>query len=278
MITSSLGARRLRDEAGFTLIEILAAMVLTVIVLFGILSVLDNFTSNAARQTRITDANEQVRVAMDRIVSDLRQARTVEVAGATDLVYTVTDSATAVRRERICVDGQSRLWRSSVTTATAPSTPIASGTTCPTAGSGAGLVTEMKSANSASNPMFTYDTSTPANVRNIGLTFALNAGTRNHTDISTLRASAFVRAQSETALPADEDDIITTCTNSGIPTLTLSAGVGPLTVTYTDIDGNALGGSAAGGSTTLPSGETSVVATITATSGAITQLVKTIAC
>jgi type II secretory pathway pseudopilin PulG len=275
----SLAPQRLRDEAGFTLVELLAAMVLGIIVLFGILSVFDSFTTNAARQTRVTDANEQVRVVMDRIVSDLRQARTVEVAGPLDLVYTVTDSATAVRRERICVDASSRLWRSSVTTATAPAPPIAAGTACPTAGSGATKVTSLTSANTVSDPLFTYDTSTPANVRNIGLTFALKAVTRQHVDTSRLRASAFVRAKNETALPVTPPDITTLCNSSGVPTLTLSAGVGPLTVSYTDMDGHSLGAAtAAGSSTTLPAGSTAVVATISATSGAITKLVKTIAC
>ena len=65
----------------------------------------------------MTDANDQVRKTMDRIVADLRQAATIEVAGSSDLVYTVTDSATATRRERICVDTAKQLWRSSVTTA-----------------------------------------------------------------------------------------------------------------------------------------------------------------
>lgn len=271
-------SQRLSGEAGFTLVEVLVAMTIAVFVLFGILQVLDSFSSSAARQTKITDANAQTRVAMDRIVRDLRQARTVEVAAADDLVYTVTDSATAVRRERVCLDAANRLWRSSVTTTTAPATPIAAGTPCPTAGSGAFLITSLLSANSASNPLFTYDSATAANVRNIGLTFSLNAGNRGRTDTSTLRASAFVRAQSETALPVDDDDITTSCSSSGIPTLTLAGSVGPLTVTYTDVDGNALGTSAAGSSTTLPSGETSVVATITATSGTLTQIVKAIAC
>ena len=271
-------SERRNGEAGFTLVEVLVAMTIAVFVLFGILQVLDSFSSNAARQTKITDANAQARVAMDRIVRDLRQARTVEVAAADDLVYTVTDSATAVRRERVCLDSAKRLWRSSVTTTTAPATPIAPGTTCPTPSSGAFLITPLYAANTAGTPLFTYDSASAANVRNIGLTFSLDAGNRGRTDTSTLRASAFVRAQSETALPVTPDDISTSCSTSGIPTLTLSGTVGPLTVTYTDVDGNMLGTSAAGSSTTLPSGETSVVATITATSGAVTQIVKTLAC
>lgn len=278
---------RLRDESGFTLVELLVAMSLTVIVLFAILNILDSFTANAARQTKITAANEQVRHAMDRIVRDLRHAAAIEVADPVDLVYTVTDSATKFRRERICIDADSRLWRSSVTTTTPPATPISSATSCPTADSAAAQITPLLSANTDTNPLFTYDSPSPATVRSVGLTFALNAGNAARSDVSTLRASAFVRAQSETALAVDEDEIATTCSSSGdadgeeeamAPTLTLSAGVGPLTVTYTDVDGNTLGTAAAGSAKTLPSGQTIVVATITATSGAVTQIVKKIAC
>lgn len=272
-------ADRLRgEEAGFTLIEVLAAMSLSLIVLLAILDVFDGFSSSASRQTRMTDANERVRMTMDRIVSDLRQVQTIEVADPNDLVYTVTDSATQVRRERICLDASSRLWRSSVTTASAPTEPIASGTACPTADSGAAQITHMLSANSGSNSLFAYDSAIPAEVRSVGLTFALDAGDAGRTDVSTLRASAFVRARSETALPHGDDDIVTTCGESGEPTLTLSAAVGPLTVSYSDIDGNALGAAVAGEPVVLPGGTETVVAKIASSSGAVIGLVKRLAC
>lgn len=270
-------ARRLRADAGFTLMELLISMTLGTIVLLGILSIFDSFSSNAARQTRITDANDQVRRTMDRIVSDLRQAATIEVAGPNDLVYTVSDSATEVRRERICLDASSRMWRSSVTTASAPA-PMPAGTACPTASSGAAQVTSLLSANSVADPMFTYDSAAASGVRSVGLTFAIDAGNRGRTDVSTLRASSFVRAKSETALPVGPGDINTTCGNSGVPTLTLSAGVGPLNVSYTDINGNSLGAGAAGSAVVLPTGTTTVVANITSSSGALSQLLKTLAC
>lgn len=147
-----LAEPQLRNESGFTLVELLVAMTLALIVLFGVLDVFDGFSSNAARQTRVTDANEHVRAAMDRIVSDLRHSRALEVADPNDLVYTVTDSATATRRERICLDSAGHLWRSSVTTTSPPDTPIASGTACPTPSSGAFMIAPMRSANTASNP------------------------------------------------------------------------------------------------------------------------------
>ena len=67
----------LRDERGFTLPELLVAMTLTLVVLFATLQTLDVFSSNVAEQTRITDANDQVRSTMARAVADLRGASAV---------------------------------------------------------------------------------------------------------------------------------------------------------------------------------------------------------
>ena len=75
-------------------------MTMSIVILFGVLTTLDNFSHNASRQTRVTDANEQARRAMDRVVTDLRQAATITWADANDLVYTVQASDTTTRYER----------------------------------------------------------------------------------------------------------------------------------------------------------------------------------
>ena len=266
----------LRAEAGFTLVELLVAMALSAIVLFATLTTLDTFSSNASRQSRVSDANDQVRSTMDRVVSDLRQAATMEVAGANDLVYTVADSATQIRRERLCLDGSHQLWRSSVTTSSPPLVPIAPGTACPSAGSA--KVTPLASANSASNPMFSYDSATPANVRSVGVTISLDAGNGGRTDVSTLRASTFVRSKGESAAAIDDDDLTTTCDPSGHPTMTLAGSVGDLHVTYTDVDGNTLGSTDAGSSLLLTGAGSKVIANITSSAGLVSQLVRIISC
>ena len=272
-------APRLRDEAGFTLIEIAIAMMISVILLFGILNTFDSFSRNASRQTKITNANEHVRVAMDRIVSDLRQASEIEVADANDLVYNVKDGAAAYRRERICLATNGYVWRSSVTTTGPPASSLGSGQSCPLPSTNPAPIADLVSVNSASNPIFTYNSASPADVSIVGLTFALNAGNRDSDDVSTLRAGAFVRARSETAIPnLDGDDISALCASDGTPTLTLAAGLGPLTVSYTDIDGDSLGSSAAGEGVVMPSGTSTVVATVTSSSGLVSTLVKTLAC
>jgi Tfp pilus assembly protein PilW len=269
-MTETLHFPKLRDESGFTLAELLVAMTASVLILFGILLTLDSFTSNASRQTRVTDANDQVRDAMDRIVSDLRQAATIDAAHPNDLVYTVRESSTSTRQERICLGDDQFLWRTSATT-------IALTAAC--ADSGSVKITPLTSANSTTNPLFAYDTTS----RSVGLTFALNAGNAGRNDISTLRASTFVRAIPDPTIVAGGDDISTTCdATTHKPTLTLSTTVGSTaSVKYTDVQGNTLGQGSAGSAITLSSAAasaTTVIANVTATSGLVTQLVKTVEC
>ena len=218
------------------------------IVLFATLTTLDTFSSNAARQTRVTDANDQVRAAMDRVVADLRQAATIEVAGANDLVYTVIDSATQTRRERICLDASSTLWRSSVTT-TRPGRADRRRQRLPDAGSGAFKVTQLQSVNSAANPMFRYDSRRAVErAQRRPDDRARRRQRRPHRHEHPAREHVRARARARPRPAIDDDDLTTTCNNTGQPTLTLSSGVGPLTVTYTDLDGNALGSADAGSS------------------------------
>jgi type II secretory pathway pseudopilin PulG len=258
-------------------VELLVAMLLSVIVLLALLMTLDGFSRNAARQSKKIDANGQVRLAMDRIVADLRQTRTMEVADANDLVYTVRDSASAYRRERICKDASGYVWRSSVTTASAPTPAIASGTACPTTGVGAYKLSSLKSANSGTNALFSYEAgATPSTVRSVGVTLSLYTGAVDHADVTTLRASAFVRAKAETAPTFSTPPISVVCSNSGVPTLTLEGSAGPLSVTYTDLDGHELG---SGSSVVLNGyGNSTIVANLTNGSGIVSQIVKSLAC
>ena len=263
------------SDAGFTLVELIVAMMLSVLVLLAILTTLDGFSSNVSRQARKTDANEQVRKAMDRIVTDLRQAASIVRADSNDLIYTVADSSSVTRYERVCLDASSRLWR---TTTTTPITLPTS--TCGTAGSGTGKIAALVSSNSSANPIFRYNSTVLSEVRSVGLTFALNAGTRGRTDVSTLRASTFVRRQSEASLALPPNPISTSCSSTGQPTLTLAASAGSATVSYVDVTGSPVGTTASAGTgVVLPvtTNSTTIVANITS-GGLVSQILKTIEC
>lgn len=108
-------------DQGFTLVELLVAMVISLIVLFATLQSLDAFSSQASHQTKVTDANAQVRTTMDRAVRDLRGAAAITRASATDLVYTVDDPA-GRRTERVCLSAANALYGASIASAATPAT------------------------------------------------------------------------------------------------------------------------------------------------------------
>jgi prepilin-type N-terminal cleavage/methylation domain-containing protein len=267
-------SQMLRGEDGFTLVELLVTIVISMVVTFATLQTLDGFSSNAARQTRLMDADDQTRLVMDRLVRDLRHASAVTRAGANDLVYAVSDSPTVTRYARICIDGSGDLWSSQSTTSSSP------GTSCPTVATGwsGARLTTRTSANTTAKPLFTYDSATPSAVGSIGLTISLDATSGGKAAASTLRASAFLRARAQRAPVVTPGDIQTTCTSSG-PLLNLSLLTnllnGPLSISYANQNGLTLG---SGNNLQLTNGISSVVATITNAVGLTTVVNKDVSC
>jgi prepilin-type N-terminal cleavage/methylation domain-containing protein len=267
-------SQMLRGEDGFTLIELLVVIVISMVVMFATLQTLDGFSSNAARQTRLMDANDQARLVMDRLVHDLRQASAVTRAGANDIVYAVSDSPTVTRYARICIDGSGDLWSSQSTTSSSP------GTSCPTGATGwsGARLTTRASANTTANPLFTYDSATPSAVGSIGLTVSLDATSGGKAAASTLRASVFLRARAQRAPVVTPGDIHTTCTSTG-PLLNLGPLTnllnGPVSISYANQNGVPLG---SGNNLQLGNGISSVVATITNAVGLTTVVNKDVSC
>ena len=88
-----MAALRNRDD-GFTLTELLIAMAIGIVVFGTACTTLVAYQNDAARSTRAIDSQEGARVAVDRIVHELRNvasSRTnptlVEVAGPYNLVF-----------------------------------------------------------------------------------------------------------------------------------------------------------------------------------------------
>jgi type II secretory pathway pseudopilin PulG len=256
-------------EDGFTLVELLVAMGISIIVLLATLVTFDGFARNAAHQTRVTDAGDQVRRVMDRTVADLRTASVVLTASASDLAYAVPVTTTTSRVQRLCVDS-GELYSS----ATVTSTPAAPGTAC---SSGAKVATLKSTASTA----FTYDgassSASPSTVKNVGITLSLDASKAGKTGSSTLKASAARRAS--ISLPLTGGDIDAVCNTGGA---LLSLGVtlpefGPLTVTYADSGGVSLG-TPSGNTLQIPEGITTVVATVTNAAGITKTISKDVEC
>ena len=111
--------RRLRDESGFTLTEVLIAMVLLTIVMGATLDVLDGFAQRTRTNTRQNDAQDSARQAIDRITAQLRNlasptdgAKSIDRATNYDLVFQTVNPTK--RRLRYCLDStdpaNAELW------------------------------------------------------------------------------------------------------------------------------------------------------------------------
>ena len=255
---------RLRDD-GFTLVELLVGITISVVVLLAALTSLDAFSSNAAHQTRVTDANGQVRSVMDSTVTDLRGASVILTAQDKDLAYAVPVSSTATRVERLCV-ASGELYGSKTPDDATPAAP-----------SGACSGTKLATLQSGASTGFTYDSVTPALVKNVGLTVSLTTTQAGKEATSTLRASAARRSAG--TLPITGGDIDGACGEAG-PTLTLSAGIpgfGDLSVTYA-YDGGVSVAIPGGTPWQVPPGITSVVATVTNAAGVTNTIEEDIEC
>ncbi len=140
---------RVLDERGHTLVELMVASVLMIVVLGGTLLALDVFHRTTTENQDLNAAQDEVRLATDRLARDLRNLATatpgqedvIERRGPTDLIFATVDPdrpAGSLNRPnyywvRYCLTGERpglllRQWQEPWTTA-APTNPPAN-TTC----------------------------------------------------------------------------------------------------------------------------------------------------
>ena len=179
--------RRLRDERGLTLIEVLVASTIFLFVLGASLTVFDAVHDDHVRVERHNDAQDAARLTTDRLARELRnlasptdlsnpleaQPNAVDVAEPFDLVFrSVADVKPAAsanspnaRRIRYCVDDGAptgELWMQWQTWTTAGPPPVPSRTACPGDGwDGQRRMTTgvVNRQGAAPRPLFTYDAS-----------------------------------------------------------------------------------------------------------------------
>ena len=143
--------------------------------------------------------------------------------------------------------------------------------------------TKLATLKSTASTAFSYDgaasvATAALSVKNIGLTLSLDAGSAKRTGSSTLKASAARRSAG--ILPITKEDLPVKCNPDGTAFLSLSATLpdyGPLTVTYANTGGIAIG-TPGGGGVTIPTGITTVVATVTDALGVTNTITKDITC
>ena len=105
----------LRRQDGFTLVELLVAMVASLVVFGATLTILDSYMRQSADAAKRFDAQDQARLAVDRIVRDLRNVssplatpKLLERATPYDLVFQTIGTpsggnVSGIKRVRYCV-------------------------------------------------------------------------------------------------------------------------------------------------------------------------------
>jgi prepilin-type N-terminal cleavage/methylation domain-containing protein len=105
----------LRRDDGFTLVELLVAMAASLVVFGATLSILDSYLHQSADANKRFDAQDQARIAVDRIVRDLRNVssplrtpKLLERATPYDLVFQTIGTpsganVSGIKRVRYCV-------------------------------------------------------------------------------------------------------------------------------------------------------------------------------
>jgi type II secretory pathway pseudopilin PulG len=209
---------RLHDESGFSLPELLCSIAIMILVLSATLGALDTFGSTTTKNQQLVGAEEQARLALDRMARELRNGSAYATDSSTpsavvraqpwDLVFqTVNPQAGGsgnlntlnLMRVRYCLYTPTntlyRQWQT-WTSATAPAVPTDSA--CPSATWGANRSTVVATdvVNGGARRMFTY---------NNGDASDINSTPPALEDINSIRAAVWIdpnpgKAPAETQL------------------------------------------------------------------------------
>jgi prepilin-type N-terminal cleavage/methylation domain-containing protein len=224
---NSHDASGVRAEQGFSLPELMIAMTIGLLILFAMLSVFDTFNTGVDATSRATDAEDNGRRNVTRMVRILRDAgapaptsgnSTATLIRATDndVVLRSTswpgESATGggTNIERLCLDTTTKtVWFDGRRSTT--SGPDDPGSACPSVASGwTHFALATKVANTASLPLFRIGTSP---VRTIAIQLRTDSSTTRRTTALNLASGGTMRG----SLPptVTTGDLTVDCTADG---------------------------------------------------------------
>jgi hypothetical protein len=212
-----------REQAGYSLVELLVVSAMAPLLLGATLLVFNSFERNAARTAITADAQARTRVNVDQLSKELRNLasptpelpQAIDSAAPYDLVFqTVGPSAfvngqnTAnIRRVRWCLNSpasgdatlysQTQTW-TSATTPTAPSTG-----SCPSNASGwdsERVVAQGITNRTLARPLFLYNAAIKTSITAITIQLFSRARTETEPKNGLLRSQVYLRNQNQAPL------------------------------------------------------------------------------
>jgi type II secretory pathway pseudopilin PulG len=200
----------LHTEEGFTLMELLVAVLLLMIAVTATLAGLNGFINATGANFSQNVAQSDARTAVDRMARELRATASpglpnapIERAQPDELVFDSVDpagpsgaNATAVARFRYCLNTTTdKLWKQiqSWTTATRPA--LSASTTCPDSSFGTQTTVAEYVVNDGTAPLrtFSYDSTTASDVGAVTLNVYTDANVNKAPGAQRLKTTVYLR-------------------------------------------------------------------------------------
>ena len=171
--------RALRDERGFTAMELLVATTIFIVVLGATLAPMDGLWRTSKTNEQQNASQEIARMAIDRFATEIRsiggQTQLIDKAGSTDIVFKTTDPYTnpsgsnydSVKRVRYCLSGTTLYRQEQTWTGATPAVP--STAACPDAAWTTSGTQVAASIVNGGTPIFTYDNVVTANIKTVSI-------------------------------------------------------------------------------------------------------------
>lgn len=210
---------RLKEQGGFTLIEVLIASSLMIVVLSATLTVFDQFVSTSNRNTQQNSAQDTARTAIDQLARQLRNLalptpaspNSIDLASPTDIVFKTADPGR--RRVRYCLQtsapystSNGALWLETQTGSVGGADPaLPSTATCPVAPASGGWATQklvasnVTNLNGSSRPIFQYnaDPSTSAKITEVHIALFVDVDPNHPPAETRISTGVFLRNQNQ---------------------------------------------------------------------------------
>jgi type II secretory pathway pseudopilin PulG len=149
-----LASSNLRRQQGYTLVELLVAMSLTVVVLGGIVTTLVLAARVEARDSRYAYAQDDARVGLDRMVNEIRQAVNI-VSSGPNFVDMNVDLSTAGQTQEYQVYYECDIPQPGTSYNECVRVQAAVGASLPSLSTGDPVITNLQNG-TATNPVFTW--------------------------------------------------------------------------------------------------------------------------